>query len=127
MKHIKKFENFRIDETLDMFMMPVDPISGYEDLWNDFKDNIKVKFNEFVSKVKQEGSETKEAFRLCVKAADKDIDLTKEERKKVWTQLGDIFKTVLLGLVTLIPGDILIFMLIKFLKVEKYVLPSSFA
>lgn len=126
MKHLLKYESFKTNETLDMFMMPVDPMEGYSDVWDDFKEEFKKKFNEFVDKIKMESKETKEAFKLCVKAADKDIDLTVEERKTVWKQLGDIFKTLGLAAITIIPGDILIFMLIKFLKIEKYVFPSAF-
>ena len=127
MKYIKTFESFNINETADMMFMPVDPLEGYQDLMDEFSKKMKAKIHEFVEDIKQEGRETVEAFKLCVKAADDDIGLTKEERNKVWKQIGDIFKTIGLSLITIIPGDILIFMLIKFLKAEKYVFPSAFS
>lgn len=127
MKHIKKFENFSIDETLDMFMMPVDPIRGYEDLWEDFKKTLKIKFNEFISKVKKEGIETKQAFNLCINSAKTGKELSEDQKEKVWSQLKDIFRGIGLGIISVVPGGIIIFMLIKFLKLEKLITPSSFS
>jgi hypothetical protein len=126
MKYIKTYESFNVSETMDMMFFPVDPLNGYEDLWDQFKTNMKKKIKEFIENIKQEGRETVEAFKLCVKASDDKIDLNKEERNKIWKQLGDVFKTIGLTLITLIPGDIVIFMLIKLLKIEKYVFPSAF-
>ena len=127
MKHLKTFENFTTNETLDMFTMPVDPIEGFDDMWDDFYKDMKAKIKDILSKLKQEGKETKEAFNLCIKASKEDVDLTKGERTKIFQQLKDLFKVVGLGLLSIIPGDIFIFMLIKFLKLESYILPSSFA
>jgi hypothetical protein len=42
MRYIKTYEKFNLNETLDMFTMPVDPIKGmadvYGDIWNSMKD-----------------------------------------------------------------------------------------
>jgi hypothetical protein len=40
MKYIKTFESFGVNETLDMFMMPVDPIKGAAEVWGDILDGI---------------------------------------------------------------------------------------
>jgi hypothetical protein len=40
MKYIKTFESFGVNETLDMFMMPVDPIKGAAEVWTDILDGI---------------------------------------------------------------------------------------
>ncbi len=126
MKHLKTFENFNINETMDMMFMPVDPIAGSADVYNDFYKEMKKKVVKFIDNIKNEGKETKEAFNLVVKASKDEIELTKAERTKIYDQLKDIFKTIGLTLISLLPGDIVIFMLIKFFKVEKYVFPSSF-
>lgn len=42
MRYIKTYEKFNVNETLDMFTMPVDPIKGaadvYGDIWNSMKE-----------------------------------------------------------------------------------------
>jgi hypothetical protein len=35
MRYVKTFENFKTNETLDMFMLPVDPIPGMKDVMSD--------------------------------------------------------------------------------------------
>lgn len=126
MKYIKTFESFNINETMDMMTLPVDPINASGEIYEDFYKEMKKKVVSFFDKIKNEGKETKEAFNLVVKASKDEVDLTKEERNAVYEQLKDIFKTIGLSLISVLPGDILIFMLIKFFKMEKYVFPSSF-
>ena len=106
--------------------MPVDPIDTMGNVYSDFYKEIKSKVKNFFDAIKKEGKETKEAFNLVVQASKDEIELTKEQRTKIYDQLKDIFKTIGLTLISLLPGDIVIFMLIKFFKVEKYVFPSSF-
>lgn len=126
MKYLKTFESFSIDETLDMFTMPVDPIANAADVYSDFYKQIKSKIKTFFSALKKEGEETKEAFDLVVKAANDEIELTEEQKNKIWTQLKDVFKTIGLTATSILPGGSLVFFLIKFFKAEKYALPSSF-
>lgn len=40
MKYIKTYESFNVNETLDMFTMPVDPIKGSLEMWSDILDGI---------------------------------------------------------------------------------------
>lgn len=125
MKHIKKFETF-VNETMDMFTLPVDLIPATADVYTDFYEEMKKKVVKFIDNIKNEGKETKEAFNLVVRASKDEIELTKKQRSAIYEQLKDIFKTIGLTLLTLLPGDIIVFMLIKFFKAEKYVFPSSF-
>jgi predicted neutral ceramidase superfamily lipid hydrolase len=87
---------------------------------------MKKNFFKFIDSIKNESKETKEAFNLVVRASKDEVELNKEQRKKIYDQLKDIFKTIGLTVLTLIPGASIIFLLIKFLKAEKYTLPSSF-
>ena len=118
MKHIKKFETF-VNETMDMFTLPVDPIPATADVYTDFYEEMKKKVVKFIDNIKNEGKETKEAFNLVVRASKDEIELTKKQRSAIYEQLKDIFKTIGLTLLALLPGDIIVFMLIKFFKAEK--------
>jgi len=126
MKYIKTFESFNINETMDMMTMPVDPIDASTETYEGFYKEMKKKVASFIDSIKNEGKETKEAFNLVIKASKDEVELTKEERKVVYDQLKDVFKTIGLTLISILPGDIVIFLLIKFFKMEKYVFPSSF-
>lgn len=53
MKHLKTFESFITNETLDMMTMPVDPIAGAADVYGDVKNYLKDKFNAFEEKVEE--------------------------------------------------------------------------
>jgi len=126
MKYLKTFESFTTNETMDMMFMPVDPISAADDVYEDFYKEIKSKVKNFIDAIVNEAKETKEAFNLVIQASKDEIELSKEQRKKIYDQLKDIFKTIGLTLISILPGDIIIFLLIKFFKAEKYVFPSSF-
>lgn len=45
MKYIKTYESFKVNETMDMFTMPVDPIKGSLEVWSDIWDSVKSFFN----------------------------------------------------------------------------------
>lgn len=126
MKHLKSFNKYQTNETLDMFMMPVDPLQGWADVWDDFKTSMKKSYQDFMKRLRQEGKETKEAWNLVLKSTKGDIQLSDSQKEKVWKQLKDIFKSVGLGAISAVPGSVAIFMLIKFFKLEKHLLPSSF-
>ena len=40
MRYIKTYESFKINETGDMFFMPVDPIPGAADVWSDILEGL---------------------------------------------------------------------------------------
>ena len=126
MRYIKTYESFSVNETMDMMFMPVDPIDTMGNVYSDFYKEIKSKVKNFFDAIKKEGKETKEAFDLVVKASKDEIELTEKQKNKIWTQLKDVFKTIGLTASSILPGGSLVFFLIKFLKAEKYTLPSSF-
>lgn len=53
MKHIKTFESFNINETMDMMTMPVDPIAGAADVYSDIADAIGNKISEITNNLKK--------------------------------------------------------------------------
>ena len=56
MKHIKTFESFNINETMDMMTMPVDPIVGAADVYSDIADAIGNKIGEITNALKKAAS-----------------------------------------------------------------------
>lgn len=89
-------------------------------------DTVKDSIKTFLSNLEQEGEETKEAFYLLVHSINTGVDLTEEEKTKVGEQLKDVFKTLGLVGVTMLPGASVVFLLTTYLKVNEYILPSSF-
>jgi len=89
-------------------------------------DELKKKFKDFLNKVKQEGSETKEAFKKLIKAAKGEIKLTDAEKTEIGEQFKDVLKVIGLTTLAVAPGGIVVAALIKLLKAEKYITPSAF-
>lgn len=90
------------------------------------KTELKKKFNSFLSKVKQEGGETKEAYKILINSIKSGQNLSKEEKDKVTEQLKDILKLAGFTVASILPGGILYLMLSKVDKFKKHLLPSSF-
>ena len=88
--------------------------------------DITEKFKIFVSKLKQEGKETKAAFSLLVKAAKGEIELTDLDKQQIKEQLKDILKGVFGAAVFAIPAGSLILILLKLIKLHGLVTPSAF-
>ena len=88
-------------------------------------DNIKSKFNKFISAVKQESKETKEAVGLLIKAAKGDIKLSDSDKEQIGEQLKDVLKLVGLTAIATMPGGFVAAALIKLFKAEHLVTPSS--
>lgn len=85
---------------------------------------IKAVLDEHIPKIQQEIFETKELYQLLVKWS-KDGHLSKEEIKKVKSQLLDILKTIPALAILIIPfGSIILYLLIKTLPFN--ILPSAF-
>ena len=53
MKHLKTFESFSINETMDMMTLPVDPISGSIDVYSEVFKSIGNKINDIVNPLKR--------------------------------------------------------------------------
>ncbi len=88
--------------------------------------DIKEKFKVFVSKLKQEGKETKAAFSLLVKAAKGEIELTDLDKRQIKEQLKDIIKGVFGAAVFALPAGGLVLLLLKLIKLHGLITPSAF-
>lgn len=53
MKHLKTFESFSINETMDMMTLPVDPIPGSIDVYSKIFKSIGYKINDIVNPLKR--------------------------------------------------------------------------
>ena len=53
MKHLKTFESFSINETMDMMTLPVDPIPGSIDVYSEVFKSIGHKINDIVNPLKR--------------------------------------------------------------------------
>jgi len=53
MKHIKTYESFSVNETMDMMTMPVDPIAGAADVYKDITDAIGNKISGITKSLKE--------------------------------------------------------------------------
>jgi len=89
-------------------------------------DELKSKFNKFITALKQEGKETKVAFTLLAQAAQGKKNLSDAEKKQIGDQMKDVLKTIGLTAIAVLPGGSIAAILIKLLKAERYILPSSF-
>jgi hypothetical protein len=89
-------------------------------------DELKSKFNKFITALKQEGKETKVAFTLLAQAAQGKKNLSDVEKKQIGDQMKDVLKTIGLTAIAVLPGGSIAAILIKLLKAERYILPSSF-
>jgi hypothetical protein len=105
-----------------------------EQIWNfvepiiqeNYLTSIKDKFTKFISAVKQEGKETKEAVSLLIKAAKGDIELSNEQKEQIGHQLKDVLKLIGLTAIAALPGGFVAGALIKLFKAESLITPSAF-
>ena len=93
---------------------------------NNLYEKIKVNIKDFIEKIGQETDETKEAYRLLVDSIQNGTELTPEQKEQIGEQLKDVLKTLGIVGITLLPGGSIFLILTKILKLNKYVLPSSF-
>lgn len=120
-KHLNGFEHVQVEnkikkgKLLELFSKK-----------NINKTELKKNFNSFLSKVKQEGGETKEAYKILINSIKSGQNLSKEEKDKVTEQLKDILKLAGFTVASILPGGILYLMLSKVDKFKKHLLPSSF-
>jgi hypothetical protein len=83
-------------------------------------------FKNFLKAMEKEEKGTKEAFVLLHAHAFDGRELTKEEKKEIEREMEDVLKTVGLVGIAIMPGGSVVFILAKFLKFNKYILPSEF-
>jgi hypothetical protein len=87
---------------------------------------LKMKFKKFIAALKQEGTETKEAFSLLAKAAMGKIELTDVQKAEIGEQMKDVLKAIGLTTIAIAPGGIIAGFLIKMMKAERFITPSAF-
>ena len=87
---------------------------------------LKNSFEQFISNIKQETGETKEAYRLLAGAIKNKNKLTKEEKKQIGDQLKDALKLAGFTAASIIPGGIIYILLTKVTILKKHLVPSSF-
>jgi len=91
-----------------------------------FVDNMKTKIKDFISAIKQEGQETKDAFKLILQAAKGEIELSDEQKEQIGNQLKDVLKTIGLTAIAVLPGGVIVAALLKIFKQSHLVTPSAF-
>jgi hypothetical protein len=124
------------DNNKEQFFHMIPDVSDTEkeEIWNmvspiiqeGIMDNMKTKIKDFISAIKKEGQETKEAFKLILQSAKGEIELSDEQKEQIGNQLKDILKTIGLTAIAVLPGGLIAGALIKLFKVEHLVTPSSF-
>jgi hypothetical protein len=118
----------------EQFFQFIPDIEEKEQVWDivspvikeSMMDDIKTKIQKFISAIKQEGKETKEAVSLLIKAAKGDIELSDEQKEQIGNQLKDVLKTIGLTAIAVLPGGFIAGALIKIFKAESLVTPSAF-
>jgi len=83
-------------------------------------------FKNFLKGLETEERGTKEAFVLLHAHTFDGKELTPDQKKEIENQMKDVLKTAGLVGIAIMPGGTLIFILAKFLKFNKYILPSAF-
>jgi hypothetical protein len=89
-------------------------------------DNMKTKIKDFISAIKQEGQETKDAFKLILQSAKGEIELSDEQKEQIGNQLKDVLKTIGLTAIATLPGGFIVAALLKIFKQTHLVTPSAF-
>ena len=84
------------------------------------------KMKDFFKAVGNESKETAEAVKLVYQAQKDNRKLTDKEKEMVKEQLKDVLKTIGLGYVAIMPGGFIVAVLIKALKLNDKIIPSSF-
>ena len=88
--------------------------------------DLKSKFKIFLGKLKQEGKETKDIFNLLIQAAQGKKKLTDLDKQQIKEQLKDILKSVFGAAVFALPAGTLVLILLKLIKLQGIITPSSF-
>jgi len=84
------------------------------------------KYKDFVTRLKQEGTETKEAYQKLVDSVVNGKDLTKEERKEIGDQLKDVLKLIGFTAASILPGGIIYLLLTRVTALKRHLVPSAF-
>ena len=90
-----------------------------------FIENTQENMKKLLLAIKQEGKETRDAFKLVLQATKGEIQLTDEQKKQIGDQLKDVLRTIGLVSIAALPGGFIVGALIKIFKAERLVFPSS--
>ncbi len=95
--------------------------------WNprDTYEKTKGQVKRFVSAMKTEKDETKQALAMLLQHINGTTKLSPEEWKWIGNQMKDVVKVLGLTTMAVAPGGSLVAILAKALKADKYLLPSS--
>ena len=101
---------------------------------NSAMSGIKKRFGEFISAVKSEREETKDAFDLLLKASRGQLkdelgqkrQLSEKEIETIRQQSIDVLKMIGITSLSILPGGTIVFILLKLFKLNDHILPSSF-
>jgi hypothetical protein len=90
MKHLKTFESFSVNETMDMMTMPVDPIAGAADVYKDITDAIGNKISDITKSLKEVAlPEVSKIKDFMIKTFGTTTpELTEENAQKLYDVLG---------------------------------------
>ena len=83
------------------------------------------KFKTFLQKLKQEGSETKQAYHLLLRSMQGE-ELTKNEKIKIGEQMKDVLKLAGFTAASILPGGFIYLLLTKVTALQKHLVPSAF-
>jgi hypothetical protein len=89
-------------------------------------DDFIASFKKFISALKNEGVETQNAFKLLYSHVLSKKKMSNTEKDLVGNQMRNVLKTIGLTAIAIMPGGVIVAILIKALKLQKHILPSSF-
>lgn len=112
MRHIKLYEEY-MDEK-------------FSDKIKASKDKLIKKAKSFGKALKQEGKDTKEVFDKIKDSIKNGEKLSKEDKKMIKKQLGDVLKTAGLTAATFLPGGFIYLALTQNKHTKDHLLPSAF-
>ena len=120
--HIERLKQLLQNSTMGQLSMnlPINELNIHNNI-----QTSKAQIKKFMLAMKNEGAETKQAFKLLMQhVSGKKLD--DADWKFIKTQMKDVVKLVGLTTVAIAPGGMLVALLARAFKVDKYMLPSSF-
>ncbi len=126
--YIERLKKLLQNSTMGRLSIEV-PINENNNLQKSAKNRLvdtgKTQIKKFMLAMKNEGVETKQAFKLLMQhVSGKKLD--DADWKFIKMQMKDVVKMIGLTTVAIAPGGTLVALLARALKVDKYMLPSSF-
>jgi len=91
-----------------------------------YVNKLKINFNFFIKAIKHENIETQKAFNTLIQASQGKIKLTPEDKNMIGEQMKNVLKTLGYTSLFILPGGTIVLILLKILKLNKFILPSSF-